>query len=587
MKQANQDKWVSNYEAWQLKITRFAVRQIGGLVGWLNVLRLTNFISYLATHLVDPFLAWVTVSYIEVDNAKLPVSFINNVDPAFGVPTAEDADGIVNQLYSPQDFPFDPEEYDVNGLHEFVAHFLCLAIKVSYEQAAIVEHVVTSKWGWEYTAHIETDQQPETASASQHLKMNVLDQRNTREADKLRTVCVRPKSMQEQLYSAQVAAKLIPDTNAFLMTNKHAVVLFFRGTEPAKLLEWWSDADLDLVKEEGVIHGSVHAGFYEALFYPLLDRQHSVFQKICLELVTALKDNNKDLFITGHSLGAALTSVFSHVLASLSTEAQARFSSPHGDIKIKVPGVESLFSRIGAVYTFAGPLAGDRDFAAFMVEMYSNGSKRKMFRINHSSDIVPKVPPPILGYRHHPLEYFLTYDGFMYNEPQDIELWKLVELILFNRLYLYKLWYNWSKFAPDGESLLNTLMLSIAHAVFGLHAYTICYIFHTDTINLHRANALGQKETIVWFRRCAWHTVLRLYFWTGGFLFLFLIQGIMRYIPDHWPSDYEVKLKVMARELYEYNSTAAGPDRAALSSHLVTRTRPESPQPHTTRAIEE
>jgi len=76
--------------------------------------------------------------------------------------------------------------------------------QASYEQAAIIEHVVTSKWGWEYIAHIETDQQPQTASDSQRLKMNVLDQRNTREANKLRTVCVRPKSMQEQLYSAQV-----------------------------------------------------------------------------------------------------------------------------------------------------------------------------------------------------------------------------------------------------------------------------------------------------------------------------------------------------------------------------------------------
>ena len=26
------------------------------------------------------------------------------------------------------------------------------------------------------------------------------------------------------------------------MTNDNAVVLFFRGTEPAKLVEWWSDA---------------------------------------------------------------------------------------------------------------------------------------------------------------------------------------------------------------------------------------------------------------------------------------------------------------------------------------------------------
>lgn len=203
------------------------------------------------------------------------------------------------------------------------------------------------------------------------------------------------------------------------------------------------------------------------------------------------------------------------------------------------------------MYTFAGPLAGDRDFAAFMVDMYGNGSKRKMFRINHSSDIVPKVPPPMLGYRHHPLEYFLTYDGFMYDEPQDIELWKLVELILFNHLYWYKLRYNWNKFAPDG------------------------------------ANALGQNETIVRFKRCAWHTILRLYFWTGGFFSLFLIQGIMRCIPDHWPSEYEVKLRVMAKELYEYKSSAAGLDRAALPSHLLTRTRPESPKSHTTRAIEE
>ena len=39
------------------------------------------------------------------------------------------------------------------------------------------------------------------------------------------------------------------------------------------------------------------------------------------------------------------------------------------------------------------------------------------------------------------------------------------------------------------------------------------------------ANVLGQNEAIVWFRRCAWHTILRLYFWTGGFFSLFLIQG--------------------------------------------------------------
>ena len=63
--------------------------------------------------------------------------------------------------------------------------------------------------------------------------------------------------------------------------------------------------------------------------------------------------------------------------------------------------------------------------------------------------------------------------------------------------------------------------------------------------------------------------------------------GIMRCIPDHWPSEYQVKLRVMAKELYEYKSSAAGLDRAALPSHLLTRTRLESPKLHTSRAIEE
>lgn len=38
-------------------------------------------------------------------------------------------------------------------------------------------------------------------------------------------------------------------------------------------------------------------------------------------------------------------------------------------------------------------------------------------------------------------------------------------------------------------------------------------------------NALGQNEHLVYARRCAWHTFLRVYFWTGGFFTLFLIQG--------------------------------------------------------------
>ena len=60
---------------------------------------------------------------------------------------------------------------------------------------------------------------------------------------------------------------------------------------------------LDLVSEAGVVHGAVHAGFYEALFYPLTGDGERNFQRMCRGLVGALRGNEKKLYITGHSLG--------------------------------------------------------------------------------------------------------------------------------------------------------------------------------------------------------------------------------------------------------------------------------------------
>lgn len=79
-----------------------------------------------------------------------------------------------------------------------------LKTQVSYEQEAIVKHVVTKQWGWEYIAHVETDQKPKTSNDSQDLRSKVLNQRTERERKNLRAVCVRKKSEEEELYSAQV-----------------------------------------------------------------------------------------------------------------------------------------------------------------------------------------------------------------------------------------------------------------------------------------------------------------------------------------------------------------------------------------------
>lgn len=63
--------------------------------------------------------------------------------------------------------------------------------------------------------------------------------------------------------------------------------------------------------------------------------------------------------------------------------------------------------------------------------------------------------------------------------------------------------------------------------------------------------------------------------------------GVLRCVPDHWPSEYEVKLRVMALELFHYKSAHVETNKAELPSHLLTRTRPERPQPHVTPETKE
>lgn len=72
----------------------------------------------------------------------------------------------------------------------------------------------------------------------------------------------------------------------------------------------------ELASETGVIHGAVHSGWYEALFYPLTT-EPSIFQNICTALVQELSDNEKKLFITGHSMGMQSITQSNYVLSHI------------------------------------------------------------------------------------------------------------------------------------------------------------------------------------------------------------------------------------------------------------------------------
>ena len=137
-------------------------------------------------------------------------------------------------------------------------------------------------------------------------------------------------------------------TQAFLAKNDEFSVLAFRGTETDK----WEDirTDLRFIKEK-TIDGKVHVGFLEA------------FNDVKGEIFDTMRENmGKDvpLYITGHSLGAALATVAT------------------GELD------KEFDNWIAACYTFGSPRVGDGKF--------EKSIKTPFYRIVNTTDIVSLVP---------------------------------------------------------------------------------------------------------------------------------------------------------------------------------------------------
>lgn len=144
------------------------------------------------------------------------------------------------------------------------------------------------------------------------------------------------------------------DTQAMLVEFETAApfaVLVFRGTEQ-NIKDFVTDLSIGRLRhDDGKI--DTHAGFTQAL------------DSIWEDLERALKRLPLPVFFTGHSLGAALA-----------TLAAARHTPT-------------------ALYTFGSPRVGDDEFVASL-----NTQLESIHRVVHGEDIVTKVPPEALGFRH-------------------------------------------------------------------------------------------------------------------------------------------------------------------------------------------
>jgi len=180
---------------------------------------------------------------------------------------------------------------------------------------------------------------------------------------------------------------------AFVATSGTAIYVVFRGT--VTIAEWISDATLSQVPFAPVRGGGrTETGFtriYESINTAIIDEVNAL----------AAAGSYSELYVTGHSLGAALATLAAPDLARATG-----FDAP-------------------VLYNFASPRSGDPTFAALVDELPAS------WRIANTYDEVPRLPPVVtivftdgkselFFYEHINSEYPLTF-GTPIRNVSDLE----------------------------------------------------------------------------------------------------------------------------------------------------------------------
>ncbi|KAK9711998.1 hypothetical protein K7432_007433 [Basidiobolus ranarum] len=173
-------------------------------------------------------------------------------------------------------------------------------------------------------------------------------------------------------------------------TPKPYIVVVFKGTSPFDSAEWLSDATLSRTQASSYVYGEVHSGFFNKLFpqQSAIGRvkRSSPYAEIlnCLYKVASEFQSTGGsvvdipVWVTGHSLGAALASLFF-----------ARLMKSKGDLNHEKTG---LVLKDG--YTFGCPALGDGRFASEFAS-HTNlpiANPSILWRVVNDADIVTRVP---------------------------------------------------------------------------------------------------------------------------------------------------------------------------------------------------
>lgn len=172
------------------------------------------------------------------------------------------------------------------------------------------------------------------------------------------------------------------NVQAMVIHHRRFVVVSFRGTDEPR--DWVSNLNALTVSTP---LGGVHKGFHKALDKVVfdIDRQIGAAR---LDAQHFGHGRGLPLYLTGHSLGGALATLY----AARLVEADDPFY---------------------ALYTFGSPRCGDREWA----RTFNAEAKDRTFRFCNNNDIVTRVPSRLMGYSHVGTFRYITEDGDIEDDP--------------------------------------------------------------------------------------------------------------------------------------------------------------------------
>jgi hypothetical protein len=175
-------------------------------------------------------------------------------------------------------------------------------------------------------------------------------------------------------------------STAFLVQSRcgRSLILCYRGTEPANLINWLTDVDAQSETVPFALGNAgpfeVHAGFYRnvrATRYEVLNAlKRALDREPIVEGAPRPEHALEALYITGHSLGGAMAALMGIMIA---TE----------------KAYEPLAAKLKGIYTFGQPMVGSPKLAAACSE--DPVLNRTFARFIYADDLVPALPPSFAG----------------------------------------------------------------------------------------------------------------------------------------------------------------------------------------------